>query len=355
MSVVGFQDFWVTGSRFYFQPDAVAGVEQALIDLGVIQTANPTIEPTSIDLQDGDGGVNTLVDQAITTIAESYDITVNNLNMDILSFLFLSSLPEAFTQAAEEKLVSHFATPSRLFKIKDDDVEATWLFNVANVIGVISALADLSTDPITAITVATKTVTTSADLTSDILPGDEIVIRETGLADITNAGTYTVATVTATNITTVEAIPGADEVAITGSMIYVDNVAGDTGTVYVKDTDWDVHQLERGVVRMIPGGAFAVAASVEVIYSMGALTGNRLLKPQSMPLVQGEGMLVWGRQDNVNQSVRNMRVSIVPSASAFSIDDFSNVVLSVTVLAELGVTLPEGRIIQFAGTLPTTS
>ncbi len=46
MSLVGSQDYWLTGSRVYFQRDPVAGVVQPIIDWGTIEVVSPTVTPT---------------------------------------------------------------------------------------------------------------------------------------------------------------------------------------------------------------------------------------------------------------------------------------------------------------------
>jgi|GEM_PF-2429792 len=85
--IVGFQDFWVAGSRFYFQEDGQANPH--LLDLGTVGTISPNFEPTTLDLKDSDGGRENLIDQSFSDINESYEIECNNISSDNLNlFLF---------------------------------------------------------------------------------------------------------------------------------------------------------------------------------------------------------------------------------------------------------------------------
>jgi len=85
--IVGFQDFWVAGSRFFFEEDGQANPH--VVDLGTVGTISPTLEPTILDLKDSDGGRANLIDQSFSDINESYEIECNNISSDNLNiFLF---------------------------------------------------------------------------------------------------------------------------------------------------------------------------------------------------------------------------------------------------------------------------
>ena len=98
MGVVGFQDYWVTCSRFYFDRDGTT--QGQLLDLGVIDTAQPSFEVNKIELQDGDGGRLVTVDSEVTSINENYEITIKNFNTETLSLMFLANEPTALNQTA---------------------------------------------------------------------------------------------------------------------------------------------------------------------------------------------------------------------------------------------------------------
>lgn len=120
MSNVGHQQFWLTGSRFIFQRDPIAGAIQPVIDFGTILTANPSTEITKIELPDGDGGTLQTVAEQVTKRDENYEITCFNMAPEMLALAFLSNPPAALTQSATPKsAVTHYAHPGRLVQILD--------------------------------------------------------------------------------------------------------------------------------------------------------------------------------------------------------------------------------------------
>jgi hypothetical protein len=353
MSVVGGQDFWVTGSRLYFQKDAVSAVVQPLLDLGTIQVANPSLEVEKIQLKDSDGGLKVLVDEAVTGLAESYDITCNNLNLDMLSLMFLAQSPEAFVQAAGAKTVVHWCTPGRLLKIVDNDAAATPVFSLSTIAGVYKG--SMEARVITGIVASTKTITYSGGaFTTPPIANDKIIVKSTGLANVLNAGTYTVVSATSTTIVTSEAF-AADEVAITGSVLA--KLTGAGNVIYAPTTDWVAKSLDRGIIQFTPGGVnFTVAGNLTIEYGLAAIASSlRLIKPQSGAVIYGTAWIYWGRGNNAYQSVRECRISVTPNAANFSDSDFSNMVLTVTVVNDITKTVPAGRLLQFKGALPLTS
>jgi len=360
MSVVGFQDFWVVGSRLHFQKETpTGGVVQPLVDLGVIETANPAFEIEKLELEDGDGGVKTVVDESVVSINEAYDITCNNISMTNLALLFQAEEATAYTQTAAEEIVTTYSHAGRLVKMVDNDALATPLFMLSTIAGVLSAPVSagvLTTSTITAINATTKVITATGDLTTHLAVGEAFVVNALGLANILNSRTYTVVSVvfTSSSAITVNETPAASEVAITGSITYKN--ATDTGTVYKQDVDWDVYSLDRGVVRLIEGGAIVADGNLTYVFSKAAITGDRLLQPQTLGgTIKGTAWIYWGRGNNANQTVREAQVSITPSASNFSIDDFSNMVLTVTIIGDVTALVPAGRLIAIKGALPTSS
>ena len=97
MALVGMQDVWVTGSRFYFDRDDTTN--NYLLDLGTVDTANPSMEVSKIELKDGDGGRLVTINSEVTEINESYELTVKNFNTEALATLFLASEPSALNQS----------------------------------------------------------------------------------------------------------------------------------------------------------------------------------------------------------------------------------------------------------------
>ena len=354
MGISGAQDFWVVGSRFYYRRDPVNSVNQPWIDLGVIRSVSPAIDIEKIELEDPDGGTKKIVDESVTKIDETWDITTANLNKDNLSLLLLGSTPAEFSQSATNKTIPHEYHAGRLLKLHDDDAAKTNLFNLSAICGVISALADLSTESVTDVNVSAKTITTGTDISSDLSNGDKIVLRTTGLSNKENATTYTVDSVSTTTIT-VQETPAGDETSITGSLIY--KASGDTGTIYNLGTDWEVTSLDRGLLRILPGGALTTDnASIEVDFGLNALSGKRIINPQaSSGAIKGDGLLIFGRDNNVNQDVREARVSITPSSGNFQVDDYSDITLSVQIISDVTELVPAGRLVGFKGSVPTQS
>ena len=124
MSNYRHQQFWVSGSRFYFQRDPINGVIQPIIDFGVIDTANPEFDKNTIELDDGDGGVLQTVDEKVIKITESYPLTCYNFNPEMFAFLFSSDPPQELTQDVTPVTdVKHYAHPERLMAIHKTDYD----------------------------------------------------------------------------------------------------------------------------------------------------------------------------------------------------------------------------------------
>jgi len=362
MSVSGAQDFWVVGSRLYFQQDAVDSVDQPWVDLGVIQTANPSLEVEKVELMDSDGGLKSLVDEAVTAMNETYEIVCSNISARNLAFLMMAEPPTSFTQSAAEKEVTHDCPKvGGLVKLHDSDTDNTLLFNMPVITGVMSAAVSggvLTESAITDIVASTKTITATGDLSSDLSPGDQFIVRRTGLANILNAKTYTVVTATYTSSTAIVVVetPAADETTITGTIVYA--ASGDSGTIYDQDTDWEVVSLDRGFIRIIDGGAISAdGTDVVVIFQLNALSGERTFLPQTMEdVIKGEALIMWSRDNHADQTVRQARVSITPAGAALSADDFSNITFTVKVLNDItDADEPAGRVLHFKGTVPDVS
>ncbi len=274
MGLVKAQDHWLTGSRLFFQRDAVAGVVQPTRDLGVIDPANPNLEVEKVELKDSDGGVIRTITESVTEINETYEIKCSNLNPNNLALLFLANDPTAFTQSASAVTdVKHFAHPGELVKLLDGNYDA-------------------------------------------MTPGGPIF----GIASVQD---------------------------VTG--------AGGSPT-YTEGTDWEVVDLERGIIRMIDGGGFSAAAEILVDYTPRAITGDRLLEPQGLlGVTEGQAIIVFGRGNNAQQSARHGRVSLTPASANFVIEEFSSFVMTLKFLSDLTAGTPAGKLLYWVGALPTIS
>jgi hypothetical protein len=345
--MLGFQDPWITGSRLYFRRDPISAVRQPIVDLGIIEVASPTLEPEKITLQDADGGIKVIADEQVIAITEKYSIVCSNLNLDNLALMFLANPAGAFTQAATKISKKHYAHVGRLLKLLDADYDAAtvnFIFGLSAVLGVTTGAAVA----ITSVTTGTKTIVVPGNVAANYSDGDTILLW--GTSDAAQQGlTLTVASATFdtdhTNIVVDEAIAGSNS---TGGSINKD--------VLVEDTDWEVASLERGMIRMIDGGAFDADGAIYVVMTPRAITGNRILYPQnSVGAIKGDVALIWSREGNTRQTVRECRVSVTPASGAFSVDNYSTMTLDFTVLADRTAANPAGRLVQWVGDLPTVS
>lgn len=359
MAAVGFQDFWVVGARLYFKRNAIAGVTQPLTDLGVITQCTPSLSPTKIELKDTDGGIKRLVDERVTEIIESYDITCDNFNNDNLSLILLGTAPTAFTQSPTHKRVTTYCHAGRLVKVVDSDAAATPLYSLGAIAGLMSAQVSagvLTVGVLTTIVKSTKTLTISTGAASDFPAASKIIVAGTGLTNIANAQTYTVVSASGAgpvNIVVSED-PAANETAITGELIY--KKVSDTGAIYAQGTDWEVVNTDRGLIRIKESGTIVADGNLVIVFSTAAISGKRLVLPQAAAgEIKGTAYLYLGRGNNAEQTVRECNVSITPSSVNFSIDDYSNFVISVKVISDPTSTTPAGRLLGFKGTLPSAS
>lgn len=350
MGVVNFQDFWVAGSYLFFKRDDVDGVAQPLFDLGTMETANPTSEVERLELEDSRGGQKRIVDQTTVKMNETYDVTVNNCNMDNLALMLLANAPEAFTQTAAQKIVTQHAHSGRLLKIVSDDTVPVPVYGLR----VEGVLKDGVTPPtsfaITAIVKATKSITVASISLAD---GETFVITGLDLADIENAGTYTAngAVVADTTIIINETF-SSDETAITGSLLTEDTDAD----WFEEGTDWERVDEHKGIIRIIPGGQHVADGDVDVYYTLRALSGNRLVKPQTLDgEYKGTMYLYFSRGDDNELTVRECQATLSPNAASFSADEYSSITFSITVLSDLQATDIAGRLINIKGGVPTAS
>lgn len=346
MGKVAFQDFWIAGSRIYFQRDAIDGVEQPWLDIGTIETVNPQVTPEEVKLVDPDGGIQTIVDQALTSVEETYDVTAKNLSLENLAMMFLADAPTAFTQTAEDKEVTHSILAGRLVKIHDSDTAKTLLYGLDAISGIFTG--SVTSNTLTAINASARQLTFSSSVS--VTDGDPILVTGDGLSNKANSRTYTAdGTQTGTTITVVER-PTANETAVTVTA-YTENA----GTIFKQGTDWDVVSADRGIARIIDGGAIT-SGDYTIAFSVAALSGNRTFNPQTAKgTITGRAILIYSRRNNADQTVREMEVAVTPNSSSIQDTDFSSMVLTFTVLNDLTSTTPAGRVLQFKGSLPDKS
>lgn len=361
MSIVGFQDFWVAGSRFYFKRDNIGATIQPWIDLGVLQSVSPAFTIEKLELEDTDGGVKRTVDEALTKIDETYDITCSNLNIDNLSLIFLSTPATDFQQTVAEKIaVSHWCHPGRLVMVRDNDSDSTKIYQI-NVAGIVNPSVATSVTEITTLTDIDKdsrTFTFSSD--PGFTAGDRFILMSTGLTNGETAGTYQVESQSG-SAPDVEVVVtagtganiAADESSLSGTSVYIDNANSDTG-FYLENVDWAVKSEDRGILQMISeddGGAFTTARALNIYYTTRAIAdGARRLTPQSASEVQGEGILIVSRGNNANQTSREIpSLSLTPTSLDINADNFSSFVIQAKVLADTTLGESSGRMLYFKG------
>lgn len=365
MSNKGFMETWVAGARAYFIPDQDDGSEGPTLDLGTLDSAQPNVTTEKIELKDADGGTKVLIDEAIVDTTESYDLILRNLNLDNLAFLFLSADPEEFTQTADIKRIAHKAYKGRLLSLRDDDDDRTFLYNWAKIAGIVKGAslgaAVITEGAITAIAVSgsTVTLTITGDVTADIAANDWLIIDPNGITDLANARTIqvlsrSVSTNTSVVCTTASSAGMVAQASITGGKVWYKAASGDTGAI-LPTTEWDVRSgyLDRGLIAMVGGSVFTADADVVPIGILTAVSGKRLIKPQSLEGERkGTMKLVWSREKNGKQTVREARVSLTPSGTNITPDDFSSITLAAKVLSDTTADNIAGRMLQYKGTLP---
>lgn len=198
--------------------------------------------------------------------------------------------------------------------------------------------------------VADKEIVVSEDPAGgDFGVGDKIVL--TGTSDPLNSGTYTIAAITGSGPTWTleveEVIGGANS---TGGSVYDD--------AYVEDTDWEVVDLDLGLVRLISGGAFGTAADVRVIAVTAEVTdaeGLRRLYPNEVNKIEGDAIIVWSRAEDADRTVRRCRISLRPASATVQVDNYSNMVLTGSVLRQTGATHEFGELTAIKGDNPSLS
>lgn len=357
MGAVGSQDFWVVGARAMFTPDTdTLGQKYAMRDFGIVKSINPQIQVSKAQLMETDGGLKRLADEKVVAIDEAYDIQLSNLSLRNRELLYYAQPSSAFTQAQTEKAgLTERAFPGELLRLLDSDSAKTRLYGLDAFGGIYTGA--VSTKVLTTIVAATKTITLTGDQTAvaGLAPGKKFIVQKAGLTQIANSRSYTVVTRTLNAGNTdvvVSETPAANESAIAGQ-ITIEN----GGVIYAQDVDYEIVSLSRGIVRIKTGGAISVEQDVFVIFTLSAISGKRLLYPQSFKgPMQGVLELWFGRENNAYMTVREARVSLSPNGVSLTIDDYSLLTISAKVLSDISqATVPAGRLIDVLGTVPSVS
>ena len=130
---------------------------------------------------------------------------------------------------------------------------------------------------------------------------------------------------------------------------------GAATVTYTENTDWKWINKDRAVIQVLAGGSIGHGQDLAITITPVAVTGRRLIRPQTnAKAIRGRAMLVWSRNANAEQTVREFDCSISPTAAAFNDADYSSFTLQAKVLSDItDTTYPAGLLLQFVGTLPT--
>jgi len=262
MTLVGAQDVWKTGTRVY----VIESTDGPLLDLGTIDVVSPNMEVEEARLEDSDGGIRKTILREVTKLTERYDVTLFNLNMRNLRYLFYSEDVVDYSQS-------------------------------------------------------------SAQTTTIPLP-----LWEANKVKIKNGNGDFVY-----NLNAVDAIRNGSTTVVGATLYEVD--------------------LARGIITFGNTTSYRAATDGqlgEIDYTSATIAdGARLLRPQSKEgNFSGTIILVWGRGNNQQQTVREFTGTIIPAAGAFSDSEYSNFPVSIEVEADIDETEPAGRLLYFKGTTP---
>lgn len=300
--LVGGQDYWIVGSRFFFEPNLTGTTTRSgeMIDLGTVDTISPQIAANLAELKDSESGVLRLVDQGLINIEETYSVTIKNFNYQNLQFLFAGK-PQSETQAAN-------LTPAS-FALSAEELARTPSGNSGNLIN-----------------------PTGGRLLIQLRDSDGEPLR---------------------NFTSTSSLTASANVGTAGSAVSL-----------TRGSHWDWHDAPKGIIRIIrlPTGAGGYpgmtvsqgiitaypAAGFTVSFTAGSgagYTGNRVIYPQTATLADltGNAHIYWTRNNGRDVSARTFQCQIQPAGSALSADDYSSWTLTVTALAKGTTTEIAGR------------
>lgn len=289
--ITGSQDYWIVGSRFYFEPNLAGTSTRSgeMIDLGTVDTISPQISTNIAELKDAESGVIRLLDQGLVSIDETYSITVKNFNYRNLQILFAGKAVNE-TQPA-------------------------------------------NTSP-TAITLS------SEELSKTPSGASTLIIKPTGgylLLQLYRPTGDTLRNYTTAATMTIEANIGTASAAVS----------------LTKDTHWVWWDAPKGIIRIIflpvsiypgmtvVGGVVTEYPAAGFTLTFSAVSGHagystgRVIYPQSATLsdLTGNAHIYWSRNNGADVSARAFACQIQPAGSSLTSDDYSSWTLTVTALA----------------------
>jgi len=131
--------------------------------------------------------------------------------------------------------------------------------------------------------------------------------------------------------------------------------SNDGVTTYVENTDYKWVSKDRGLIQILSGSVIAHGAVLKIDITPNALSGKRLVLPQTGGAsIKGKMMLVWGINNNQHQVVREANVILTPGAGSITVDQYSSIEFKAAVVSDITQTQqPAGRLLKIKGALPT--
>jgi len=305
--IVGTQDLWIVGSRFYFEQGTRGSGK--MIDLGTVDVISPQLTTNIAELKDGDKGILRLLDQSITQIDEVYNITIKNFNLTNLNTLFLGG-----GWTGNSTAVTGNSSAFDTLKLSLEDIN--------NIGGTINS---------------GESITGAGGLyLFQMTAGGEPVRNFVG-----TGGTLTIggiAQVENTNWKWYDKSRG---------IIQIITLADSAASEYSPDITFSGNRAT----------AFSSGSSIELIFTPSSAAfgfgAGRVMYPQTATLssLSGTGHVYWTRNNGEYMTARSFPCQIQPAGAALSADDYSSWTLAVTVLANSTVAGEEaGRMVYATGT-----
>ena len=311
--IVGTQDLWIVGSRFYFEQGSRGSGK--MVDLGTVDVISPQITTNIAELKDGEKGIQRLLDQSITQIDEVYNITIKNFNLANLNTLFLGG-----GWGGGDLRVSGSSTAFDTLKLSLEDIN--------NIGGRINTTAD------------ELIVGAGGIYLFQMTSGGENVRNFVGTGGTLTLGGIT--QVEGTNWKWYDKSRGIIQ------MLTLANSGGaDGATEYSPDISFNSGRAS----------AFAGASFMNMTFTPSSaaygFNAGRIMYPQTASLgnLAGTGHVYWTRNNGEYMTARSFPCQIQPAGAALSADDYSSWTLAVTVLANSTVAGEEaGRVVYATGT-----
>lgn len=360
MGVNVYQEHGIIGSKVQFRRDPQA--DNPVIDLGVITSIQPNVTSERVELADTYGGTRRVVATGASQITEAYQITCGNVNMRNFAFALLGAKPSSFTQGATERTAAIKAFKGSLSYVVDNDAAATRLFNLTSILGLHKGATATKNVYGTGVAVdaAAKKIILAGDQTAvaALAPGKAFFLNSAGLVTKANAKSYTIVSRTLVSGQTelvVAESPVANETTLVGATI-THAGAGGSDVVFLPGVDWEVVDLARGDIRILSGGAVTDLETLNLTFLPAALTGERLVYPQTSGTIEGRCWIFLASDGRGTEKVREARVSITPENPTFGESEFATLSFSLTVLSDSSdAVAPAGRFLHMVGAVPSAS